>query len=99
MRYQVLQPLTLHPGALLGLTAEQAAVRSFGLERLGTQYLVVKPVGFKAGEVLEIDRLPKAHAHALQAQTQAQAQAPAPEPARKPAPRRASAPAAQTAEA
>ena len=97
MRYQVLQPLTLHPGALLGLTAEQAAVRSFGLERLGAQYLVVKPVGFKAGEVLEIDRLPKAHAHALQAQTQAQA--PAPEPARKPAPRRASAPAAQTAEA
>lgn len=67
MRYRVLAPMTLHPGALLGLTAEQAAARSFGLVPEGAQWRVVKPVGFKAGETIEhAGELPKALAQAVE---------------------------------
>jgi hypothetical protein len=60
MRYRVLAPMHLHPGALLGLTEEQAAARSFGLAPEGEMWRVVKPVGFKAGEEIEHDgELPK----------------------------------------
>jgi hypothetical protein len=60
MRYRVLAPMTLHPGALLGLTAEQAQARSFGLEAAGAMWRVVKPVSFKAGEHIDHDgELPK----------------------------------------
>lgn len=67
MRYLVLQPMTLQPTALLGLSAEQAAARSFGLVREGAHWRVVKPVGFKAGETLEcLPALPKRLTHAAQ---------------------------------
>jgi hypothetical protein len=67
MRYLVLQPMTLQPTALLGLTAEQAAARAFGLVPEGSHWRVVKPVGFKAGETLEcLPALPKQLAHAAQ---------------------------------
>lgn len=59
--------MVLHPGALLGLTAEQAAARSFGLVQQGAQWRVVRPVGFKAGEMIEhVGELPKALAQAVE---------------------------------
>lgn len=65
MLYQVIQPMTLHPGALLGLTAEQAQVRAYALAPEGLRWRAIKPVGFKAGEQVELEQLPKALAHAL----------------------------------
>lgn len=79
MRYRVLAPMMLHPGALLGLTAEQAAARSFGLQAEGVQWRVVKPVGFKAGEEIEHEGdLPKVLAHAIEPVSPADDAAPQP---------------------
>lgn len=68
MRYRVLAPMTLQPGALLGLTPLQAQARSFGLQPQGGHWLVIKPVAFKAGEEIDgIPALPKAVAQAVEA--------------------------------
>lgn len=86
MRYLVLQPLMLHPGALLRLSAEQVARREFALEERAGRWLVTKPVGFKAGEEIETDdQLPKTVAHALRPTEEAAAQpaAAAPVPRRR----------------
>jgi len=85
MLYRVLQPMMLHPGALLGLTAAQAAARSFGLVPQGAKWLVTKPVGFKAGEEIEVDGgLPKALAQsAAMVGGAAEAATPAQAPARR----------------
>ena len=65
MLYRVLAPMTLHSG-LLGLTPPQAQARSFGLVAEGALWRVVKPVGFKAGELIEHDgQIPKAHAQTV----------------------------------
>lgn len=70
MLYRVTQPLMLHPGALLlGLTEAQVAARTFALTAEGERWRVHKPVGFKAGEVLDIEpaeAVPKALAQSLQ---------------------------------
>lgn len=93
LRYRVLAPMMLHPGALLGLTPLQAQARRFGLEPVGELWRVVKPVGFKAGEELEHDGdLPKALAQAATPLGDAAPATPAPvaRPAsRKPSARRA----------
>lgn len=79
MRYRVLTPMQLHPGALLGLTAEQAAARAFGLQAEGALWRVVKAVGFKAGEVIEHQgELPKALAAAVEADPSAEQSSPQP---------------------
>lgn len=65
MLYQVIAPMTLHPGALLGLTAEQSQARAYALAPEGMRWRAIKPVGFKAGEQVDLDSLPKAQAHAL----------------------------------
>jgi hypothetical protein len=80
--YRVLQPMTLHPGALLGLTAEQAAARSYGLVQQGVQWRVVKPVSFKAGEHLVHEgELPKMLAQAVAPVTTPDDQGATPAPA------------------
>ena len=38
----------------IGLSAEQAEARSYGLKKTGTIYQVVKPIEFKRGEVIRI---------------------------------------------
>lgn len=49
------------PPAMLGLSKEQAAARGFALNKTNGGYAVLKPVQFKAGEVLTIegDDIPK----------------------------------------
>ena len=69
MRYRVTQPLMLHPGALLGLTEQQVAARTFALVADGERWRVTRPVGFKAGEVIDVeppDAVAKSRAQALQ---------------------------------
>lgn len=67
MRYRVLTAMQLHPGALLGLTEEQAQARSFALVAEGPLWRVIKPVGFKAGELIEHEGdLPKAMASVVE---------------------------------
>lgn len=66
MHYRVLAPLTLHSG-LLGLTPEQAQARSFAIAAEGALWRVLKPVGFKAGELIEHDgEIPKALAQVVE---------------------------------
>lgn len=102
-RYLVAAPLSLHAGALLELTPEQAAPRVRELRAVGEGvYEVQTSVQFKAGETLGVDGIvPKALATVLVSPDAAQAAEPpapvaaAPKAApRKPAPR-ASAPAAE----
>jgi hypothetical protein len=79
VRYRVLAPMTLYPGAVLGLTPEQADARSFGLDPKGGFWLVTKAVSFKAGEQIEHEGdLPKSLAHVVEPAEQV-------EPADKPA--------------
>jgi hypothetical protein len=69
MRYRVTQPLMLHPGALLGLTEQQVAARTFALAAEGERWRVMRPVGFKAGEVIDVeppDAVAKSQAQALE---------------------------------
>lgn len=50
-----------HPGAKLGLTAEQAKTRAHNLKDLGDGvYEVLRSVQFKAGEVIGVESLNRA---------------------------------------
>lgn len=105
-RYLVAAPLSLHAGALLELTPEQALPRARSLRPVGGGvYEVRASVHFKAGETLGVDGVvPKALATALVSPDAAPAAPAAPAPAaapakaaatrKQPAPR-ASAPAAE----
>lgn len=85
MHYRVLAPLTLHTGALLGLTADQALARKFGLVPQGVHWCAVKPVSFKAGEVFELEGpLPKVLAHLAEPLAGAEVSPPAPRKPRQP---------------
>ena len=88
MRYRVLAPLMLHSG-LLGLTLEQAQARAFGIVPEGALWRVVRPVGFKRGELIEHDgEISKAFAHAVESAEPVEPAEPSPVAAAKPAKRK-----------
>jgi hypothetical protein len=63
VRYRLLAPLTFGPGALLGLSDDQVLRRAHArsLEVAGEGvYRALAMVQFKAGEVLELEDLPRA---------------------------------------
>lgn len=90
MRYRLLQPTTLNPGARLVLTQDQLRRRQgFVVPQADGWVLAVKPVSFKAGEIIELDgQLPKVLAAELLDADMAPAAATAPvaEPAPAPVP-------------
>ena len=63
-KHKATSSVTLHPATMLGLTAEQYAIRSHNLElveKKGDLQIcrVAKPVQFKIGEEFYADELPK----------------------------------------
>jgi len=67
VKYRVLEPVTFHAGATLGLTEAQADARRYGLKALGKGlHQVVTPVQFKRGEEIGVQELPKALAGSVQ---------------------------------
>lgn len=98
MRYRVLAPLQLHPGALIGLTEAQLRRRRELVELLPDGLArVLKPCGFKAGEEFDhVGPLPKTLAaelvpdaapagQAAEPPSQAQADPAAPAASKRPA--------------
>lgn len=96
MRVRLLQPVTFGPGALLGLSAEQARPRAALLvQRDDGLYIAGGAVQFKRGESLEIDDLPRgleAHVQRLDEAQPIAAPAPAAQEPKAPAAPRAAKP-------
>ena len=69
VQYRILQPLSFHAGALLGLTEAQAHVRRAVLRPLPDGvYEVITEAQFKSGEVISFDGdIPKAKAACAEA--------------------------------
>lgn len=85
-KFEAKAPLTVSAGAVLGLSAEQAARRALAIKRLPDgSYIVERPTMFKAGEVFGYDGdLPKALASLVEAKGRARVSAPPPAPAAAP---------------
>ena len=82
-KYLVTAPVTLGAGAVLGLSAEQAAARGHALETVGDNvYRAVAPVHFKRGEAIGYEGpLPKSLADDLEAIEKARKKSAPPESA------------------